>query len=158
MTGNEIYEKLRNEFGDDIISFTENESTEGFITVQTDRITEVCLFLRDEPEFKFDYMVNLSGVDNKTNFTVVYHLFSLSLKHRIVLKVELDRENPVAPTVEKVWKTANWHEREAYDMFGIVFEGHPFMVRILCPYDWEGYPLRKDYKEPETYHGIKVAY
>lgn len=158
MTSNEIYDKLKAEFGDDIISFTEDASTEGFVLVKPSRITEVCLYLRDDAEMMFKYMVNLSGMDYKTNLTVVYHLYSISLNHRIVLKVELDRDNPVVPTVECVWKTANWHEREAYDMFGIVFEGHPYMVRILCPYDWEGFPLRKDYKEPETYHGIKVAY
>lgn len=158
MTSNEIFERLKSEFNDDIISFTEDASTEAFITIKPERIVEVCLFLRDEAGFKFDYLVNLSGVDYPKILTVVYHLYSIPLNHRIVLKVELDRENPHVETVEKVWKTANWHEREAYDMFGIIFDNHPFLVRILTPYDWEGYPLRKDYKEPETYHGIKVAY
>ncbi len=158
MTATEIYDKLKNEFANDIISLTEEANVDPFILVNSSRITEICLYLRDETDMNFDYLVNLSGVDYKTNFTVVYHLYSLKLKHRIVLKVELSPEKPSVTTVEKVWKTANWHEREAYDMFGIVFEGHPFMVRILCPYDWEGFPLRKDYKEPEFYRGIKVAY
>lgn len=158
MSANEIYEKLKAEFGEDIFSLTEDAANEAFIVVNPSRIVEISLYLRDESDMKFDYMVNLSGVDYGTNLTVVYHLYSIPLNQRIVLKVELDRENPNVPTVEKVWKTANWHEREAYDMFGIVFENHPFMVRILCPYDWEGYPLRKDYVQPETYHGIKVAY
>lgn len=158
MTSNEIYEKLKAEFGDDVISLTESKDSESFVLIKAPRITEVCLYLRDDASMQFDYMVNLSGMDYKTNLTVVYHLYSIALNHRIVLKVELETENPVVPTVEQVWKTANWHEREAYDMFGIQFEGHPFMMRILCPYDWEGYPLRKDYKEPDTYHGIKVAY
>ncbi|HOM05330.1 MAG TPA: NADH-quinone oxidoreductase subunit C, partial [Candidatus Kapabacteria bacterium] len=104
----------------------------------------------------FDYLVNLSGVDEKDKFIVVYHLFSLQHKHRIALKVYLDRENPHVPTVERVWRSANWHEREAYDMFGIVFDGHSDLRRILCPYDWEGHPLRKDYKTPDYYKGIKV--
>ncbi|MDX9790987.1 MAG: NADH-quinone oxidoreductase subunit C [Candidatus Kapabacteria bacterium] len=157
MTATEIYDKLKNEFANDIISLTEEANVDPFILVNSSRITEICLYLRDEADMNFDYLVNLSGVDYKTNFTVVYHLYSLKLKHRIVLKVELSPEKPSVTTVEKVWKTANWHEREAYDMFGIVFEGHPFMVRILCPYDWEGFPLRKDYKEPEFYRGNKVA-
>jgi NADH-quinone oxidoreductase subunit C len=158
MLANEIFDKLKNEFGDDIISFNEDKSTEAFVVVSRDRIVEICLYLRDDSEMKFDYLVNLSGVDYGKNLTVVYHLYSMTLKHRIVLKVELDKESPNLSTVEKVWKTANWHEREAYDMFGIMFDEHPFMVRILCPYDWVGHPLLKDYKEPETYHGIKVAY
>lgn len=158
MSPNSIYERLKNEFGDDIISFTEDVSTEAYVLIKAPRITEACLFLRDETDLMFNYLANLTGMDYKTNLTVVYHLYSISLNHRIVLKVELDRETPSLPSVEKVWKTANWHEREAFDMFGIVFEEHPFMVRILTPYDWEGYPLRKDYVEPETYHGIKVAY
>lgn len=158
MTAIEIFDKLKAEFNDSIISFNEDAATEAFILIKPTEIVDICLYLRDENDLQFDYMVNLSGVDYKTNITVVYHLYSIKLNHRIVLKIELDRENPSVPSVEKVWKTANWHEREAFDMFGVNFENHPFMVRILCPYDWEGFPLRKDYKEPEQYHGIKVAY
>ncbi|GAB1370277.1 NADH-quinone oxidoreductase subunit C [Candidatus Kapaibacterium sp.] len=158
MTANEIYEKLKSEFGDEIISLTEDAANEAFIVVKPQRIVEICLVLRDDPNFKFDYMANLTGMDYPNNLTVVYHLYSIPLNHRIVLKVELNKENPSVESVEKVWKTANWHEREAYDMFGIIFENHPFLVRILTPYDWEGHPLRKDYKEPETYHGVKIAY
>ncbi len=158
MLANEIFELLKNEFGDEIISLTEDVTNEAFIIIKPERIVEIALFLRDEKELLFDYMVNLSGLDYPKNFTVVYHLYSLKHKHRIVLKVELDKEKPNIQSVERVWKTANWHEREAYDMFGIIFDNHPFLVRILSPYDWVGHPLRKDYKEPEYYHGIKVAY
>jgi NADH-quinone oxidoreductase subunit C len=158
MDAAQIFDKLKLEFGNDILELVSDKNSDPFIKINAPRIVEVCLFLRDEPDFKFDYMVNLSGMDYTKNLTVVYHLYSLDLKHRIVLKVELNRESPNVPSVEKVWKTANWHEREAYDMFGIMFENHPFMVRILCPYDWEGFPLRKDYKTPDFYHGIKVPY
>ena len=88
--------------------------------------------------------------------TVVYHLGSSSYKHKIALKVEVGRDEPKVPTVERVWRIANWHERETYDMYGIVFEGHSDLRRILCPDDWEGYPLRKDYQVQEFYRGIKV--
>jgi NADH-quinone oxidoreductase subunit C len=105
----------------------------------------------------------LSGVDYKgakgepDRMEVVYHLFSMKLRHKCVLKVELPRENPSVPTLENVWAIANWHEREAYDLFGIRFEGHSDLRRILCPDDWEGYPLRKDYQQPESYLGMPVA-
>ena len=88
----------------------------------------------------------LAGVDYKDRIEVVYVLYSMTHKHRYTLKCRLPRENPRISTVESVWSVANWHEREAYDMFGIVFEGHSDLRRILCPDDWEGYPLRKDYK------------
>jgi NADH-quinone oxidoreductase subunit C len=158
MLASEIFESLKSEFGEDVISLTEDAANEAFIIVKPERIVEISLYLRDEPKMLFDYMVNLSGVDYPKILTVVYHLYSIKNNHRIVLKVELNKETPNVPSVEKVWKTANWHEREAFDMFGIIFDNHPYMVRILCPYDWEGFPLRKDYKEPESYHGIKVAY
>jgi NADH-quinone oxidoreductase subunit C len=80
----------------------------------------------------------------------------MKLRHKFVLKVELPRDNPKIGTVEGVWAIANWHEREAFDMFGIRFEGHSDLRRILCPDDWEGYPLRKDYEQPETYRGMPV--
>jgi len=78
--------------------------------------------------------------------------------HKLTLKVLLPRDNPVVPSVERVWRAADWHEREAYDLFGIIFEGHHNLKRILLPEDWEGHPLRKDYKVQEYYQGMKVPY
>lgn len=159
MNAKEIFDSLKKELGEGIIELVEDQYSESFITVSPEAILETCLVLRDEPQFLFDYMVNLSGVDAKDSLVVVYHLYSIKLKHRIVLKVILsDRENPKVSSVERVWKTANWHEREAFDMFGIQFDGHPNLIRILSPYDWEGYPLRKDYKMPEMYKDLKVPY
>ena len=106
----------------------------------------------------FDYLSNLSGMDLAENLGVVYHLYSMKYKHTIVLKVTVSKENPNVHSVERIWRTADWPEREAYDLFGVIFEGHHNLIRILNPYDWEGYPLRKDYKTPEEYHGIKVPY
>ncbi|MEJ5244127.1 MAG: NADH-quinone oxidoreductase subunit C [Bacteroidota bacterium] len=156
MNPKEIFELLKKEIGDGVSELVEKEHHDPFIVVSADSIVETCLVLRDDPNTLFDYLVNLSGVDDKDKFVVVYHLYSLKYKHRIVLKVYLDRENPHIPTVERVWRSANWHEREAYDMFGIVFDGHSDLRRILCPYDWEGHPLRKDYKTPDYYKDIKV--
>jgi NADH-quinone oxidoreductase subunit C len=116
------------------------------------------LFLRDDEKTNFDYLSCLSGVDNKETLGVVYHLFSMTKKHKITIKVELPKDNPEVNTVERVWRTADWHEREAFDMYGIIFKGHHDLRRILNPYDWEGHPLRKDYKQPDEYHGIKVQY
>jgi NADH-quinone oxidoreductase subunit C len=89
---------------------------------------------------------------------VVYHLASVVHNHKIVLKAICTKENPHVQSVADVWGTANWHEREAFDLIGIVFDGHPDLRRILLPYDWEGHPLRKDYKVPEFYNGMKVPY
>jgi NADH-quinone oxidoreductase subunit C len=89
-------------------------------------------------------------------------LYSIPYEHAFVMKVIVPRGDehnlPAVPSLCNVWKTANWHEREAFDLYGITFTGHPDLRRILLPTDWQGYPLRKDYKEQETYHGIKVAY
>ncbi len=158
MESKEIYELLLREFSDNIIEFKDEKNFDPFIKVKPEIITDLCLYLRDEPELMFDYLVNLTGMDYGKELGVVYHLYSMSHKHRFVIKIELSRENPELPTVEQVWKTANWHEREAFDMFGIVFLGHPYLVRILTPVDWEGFPLRKDYQTQEYYHGIKVPY
>lgn len=153
----ELFERIQQEFGDKIIELVEDKKSDPFIKVSQDVIVELGLFLRDEKDLLFDYLVNLTGMDYGSELGVVYHIQSISHNHKIVLKVILPKDNPSIQSVEKVWKTANWHEREAYDMFGIIFENHPFLVRILTPYDWEGYPLRKDYKQPEFYHGIQVG-
>ena len=101
----------------------------------------------------------LSSTDDKEKLGVVYNLHSMKHKHRITLRVELpDRNNAHVPTVAPLFGTADWHEREAYDMMGIVFDGHPDLRRILCPDDWEGWPLRKDYVVQEYYRGLKVPY
>ena len=86
----------------------------------------------------------------------MFLLFSLEEKHYIEVRVEVDRDNPIIPTVESIWKAANWHEREAYDLFGIKYEGHSDLRRILLPNDWEGYPPRKDFVTPEFYNGMPV--
>lgn len=154
MTPQEIFDTLQARFGDAIIDFTDN--LEPWIRVKPESVAEVCAYLHDDDALQFESLMCLSGVDYEAHMTVVYHLSSSSHRHRIALKAEAPRDNPHVPTVEQVWKIANWHEREAYDMFGIVFDGHSDLRRILCPDDWEGYPLRKDYQVQEYYRGIKV--
>jgi len=154
----DIFEKLKAEFADAIIEIKEDKGSDPVIIVDHKKILDISLSLRDNEDLLFDYMMCLSGMDYKTNIGVVYHLFSTKNNHKIAIKTILDKENPALLSVEGVWKSANWHEREAFDMFGIKFEGHPNLIRILCPYDWEGYPLRKDYKTPEFFHGFRVPY
>jgi NADH-quinone oxidoreductase subunit C len=117
------------------------------ITVQGDAIIEVARFLRDDPELSFNFLEQLCGVDylgRTPRFEVVYHLLSHKNRRRVCLKVGLPERAPIVPSLTPLWSTANYQEREAYDMFGIVFEGHPSLDRILMPDDWEGHPLRKD--------------
>ncbi len=120
------------------------------ISIDKDYIGKVAEFLYNDKGSDFDYLSDLCGVDksrldDSNTFEVVYHLYSLNQNHRVRLKVEIPASNPSIDTVTNVWKTADWHEREAYDMFGIIFEGHPNLERILTPEGFEGYPLRKDY-------------
>jgi NADH-quinone oxidoreductase subunit C len=134
------------------------------LIIKPEAIADVCLELRDNDKTWFDFLASLSGVDygvEENIFGVVYHLASMPYKTSLTLKVRKyhDRsreELPSFPTVSEVWKTADWHEREAYDLVGIRFENHPDLRRILLPDDWEGFPLRKDYKAQEYYNGIKV--
>lgn len=158
MTQQEIYDILKEKFGDEIIEFNHEPPSDPFIVANRSKIDEICLFLRDEESLNFDYLVILSGMDYIEKLGVVYHLYSIKHKHRLTIKVFLSKEDPHIPTVENVWRSADWHEREAWDMYGIIFDGHHNLIRILCPYDWEGFPLRKDYKTPDEYHGIKVPY
>jgi NADH-quinone oxidoreductase subunit C len=124
--------------------------------VQANAIVDVCRFLRDEAGLELDFCEDLTAVDwpKRNVIEVVYHLFSFPHRHGIVLKVELDRSNPVVHTVEGVWKAANWLEREVYDLFGVAFTGHPDLRRVMLPDDWVGHPLRKDYQEAGGFHGI----
>jgi NADH-quinone oxidoreductase subunit C len=134
------------------------DAKDPWIDVPPTSIVEVCRFLHDEAELRFDSLSNQSGVDYKAKgvIEVVYHLYSYARRHAIVLKVDVPRDNPVVPSVEGVWKAANWLEREIYDLVGVSFEGHSDLRRLLMPEDWIGHPLRKDFVEPEEYHGIST--
>lgn len=154
MTPQEIFDRLKEKFGNRVLDLTEN--VDPFIRVSADAIGEIGLYLRDDEAMGFESLMCLSGVDYPEHLSLVYHLFSTAHRHKITLKTDLGREDPSLPTVEGVWRVANWHERETYDMFGIVFEGHSDLRRILCPDDWEGWPLRKDYEVQEYYRGIRV--
>ena len=157
MTTQEIHEKLTTRFGETIGPLS--EGVDPASVVATDAIAAVCRWLRDEPEIALRSLMCLSATDDKEKLGVVYNLHAMEHKHGITLKVELtDRDKPVVPTLTDLYGTANWHEREAYDMMGIVFDGHPDLRRILCPDDWEGWPLRKDYVVQEFYRGLKVPY
>ena len=153
MEPNKIYGILSEKFGGKIKQFVESTLPPS-VLVETGAITDVCRFLKEEDGLDFTSLMCLSGVDLKDQgkMAVVYHLHSMKQKHKITIKVELDRNNPHVQTVEQIWPGANWYEREAYDLLGIVFDGHSDLRRILLPEDWEGHPLRKDYVYPKRYH------
>ncbi|MDP4115045.1 MAG: NADH-quinone oxidoreductase subunit C [Bacteroidota bacterium] len=170
MKTEEIFQNLKDKFGDSVIELN-TSMIEPYILVNPLEVDKISLYLRDNELLQFNNLMVLSGVDDangKKNaddiieggtLSVYYHLESTILNHIVVLKVSTPRENPEVASVEPIWKSSDWHEREAYDMFGIIFLNHPDLRRILMPYDWEGgYPLRKDYKSPEFYQGMKVNY
>jgi NADH-quinone oxidoreductase subunit C len=148
---------MQERFGEAVLEF-DDTVLNPYIKLAPEVVAEVGRFLKDTPDLQFNYLMCLSGVDYGAgkSLGVVYHLQSMTLMHQIVLKVELPRESPTAPSVALIWRTADWHEREAYDMFGVVFTGHSDLRRILLPDDWEGYPLRKDWVDPEFYNGMHV--
>ncbi len=119
------------------------------LVVPRESILALCTFLKAAPGFEFDLLADVTGVDRGTEeeprFEVNYHLFSTKRFHRVRLKVLLNEEAARVQTVTSVWRTANWHERETFDLFGVVFEGHPDLRRILLPDDWQGHALRKDF-------------
>jgi len=115
-------------------------------TVEAAQLIEVCTYLRDDPDLKFEFLSSVTAVDRLEYFEVVYHLTSIRLNQMTAIKVRIeDRENPRAPSVTSVWPGANLQEREAYDLMGIVFEGHPDMRRVFLWDGFDGFPLRKDY-------------
>ena len=174
-TPEEVYNILKEKFGDDIIEFAASQPIEPFIVVNPKQIDKICRYLFDDEELSFNSLMNLSGVDDSNGkkskdengndiiegatLSVYYHLESTKHRHKLVLKASAPTENPEINSVESIWRHADWHEREAYDLLGIIFLNHPDLRRILMPYDWDaGYPLRKDYKDPEFYQGMKVPY
>ena len=131
-----------------------------WLEVAAEAVPEVLAFLKEEEGLGFDLLLIVTGVDRPSeeggSIEVVYHLASTMDGRELVLKTILPREKPVCPTVSSVHPGALWHERETYDMLGVEFSGHPDLRRILCPEDWVGHPLRKDYEYPEEYGGISA--
>ena len=160
----DVKQLLIERLGDEVVIGEETGGMQPALLIAPNRIADVCLELRNNPATYFDFLACLSGVDYGTDankFGVVYHLTSIPYQTQITLKISkiTDRnfdDLPSFPSVSSVYRTAEWHEREAYDLVGIFFENHPDLRRILLPDDWEGFPLRKDYTAAEYYKGIKI--
>jgi NADH-quinone oxidoreductase subunit C len=157
MEAAEIYARLEKQFAGKVSNFN-GGVLEPFLAVEPDAIVGVCRYLRDEPGLKFEVLSDQTALDwpKEEKIEVVYHLYSYSQKHQIVLKVSLPRDVPRIAAMEEVWKVANWFEREIFDLFGVIFEGHSDLRRVMLPEDWIGHPLRKDYVEAEEYDGIST--
>ena len=151
------YGQFLKEHGIDSKRLTDSKGVGGAIeNIEVDRkdLEGAIRFLRNDPEVGLDLLLTISGVETKDTYDSVYHLWSYTSKNELVVKVLVprtecaDEKLPMVPSVSKFWKTANWHERETYDLMGIRYLGHPYLRRILNPWDWEGFPLRRDYKQP----------
>ena len=152
---------ITEKFGETAIISSHEEAIQPFVVIQTDLLLDVCSELQSNPQTYFDHLSCITGVDNgveKDSMEVIYHLYSITKNVHFIIKVILDRNQPRVPSLTSIWGTANWHERETYDLFGIHFENHPDLRRILLPANWEGHPLRKDYTTQEYFHGVKVDY
>ena len=147
----QIAKMIEERFPDQVVGTAAHAGQIG-VHVRKDRISDVCQYLRDEPLLNMDHLADLTAVDYSAypgddgpRFEVVYNMISTQYRHRIRLKVRLPEDEPKIATVSAIWNTADWHERETYDLMGIIFEGHPDLRRILLAEDWEGHPLRKEY-------------
>ncbi|UII28944.1 NADH-quinone oxidoreductase subunit C [Fulvivirga maritima] len=157
----DIIAKLREVCGEEVIVDVNEEASPKMITIKPENLLQVSETLYKNESLFFDMLSCITGVDNgpeANTMEVVYNFYSIPFEHALMLKVILPRENPVVSSLVSIWKTADWHERETYDLLGIHFGGHPDLRRLLMPADWEGHPLRKDYKNLEYYRGIKVEY
>lgn len=142
-------------------SSQDNTATPGAVRIHASDLVNVCRVLHQDPSSYFDMLSCITGIDNGPEagtMEVVYNLYSIPFNHHLAIKVTLPREKPEIDSVSSIWKTADWHERELFDMFGIMVKNHPDLRRILMPADWEGFPLRKDYKHQEYYRDIKIEY
>lgn len=160
-TINTIIEKL-----DSSIIIDHVEEPELIIRVNLIDLRKLIKFLHEDQDCYFDYLSTITGIDKKADegiFEISYHLNSIPFNRQIIIKINFSApvKNQLSeeiPSISDIYKTANWHEREIYDMYGIPFSGHPDLRRILMPADWEGYPLRKDYEIAERYRGIQIRH
>ena len=148
MSDTAIIDKIKQKFGDKVVethSFREDQT----ITLAKECAFEVAQYLRDEPSLDMNFLMDLTAVDylNKkpVRFEVVYHFYSLKHNHRVSIKIPVEESDPVVDSLDSLYKSANWYEREVWDLYGIKFNGHPNLKRILLYEGFKGHPLRKDY-------------
>jgi NADH-quinone oxidoreductase subunit C len=161
----DVYAALQGRFGDAVYDYAEGGDAKTGVTrdgtckVKAAELVAVMTTLRDDPALRFDFLQCVTAVDwHKQNvMQVVYHLYSYDHRHTFVVKVDLPREDPVVASMVPLWPTADWLEREQFDLYGVMFRGHPDLRRLLMPDDWEGWPMRKDYKEAGDYRGIPTT-
>ena len=164
MVPEEICKLLQTEFGEAVVD-TMLDGAHPSVRIETKAWPKVARFLRDDPRQAFNFLRSISSLDlvEDNQLACIYDMnhvptddptMLITGMREFAVRVVVDRDDPVIPSVADVWPTADWHEREAYDLMGIRFDGHPDLRRILCPDDWDGHPLRKDYEFPLEYHGI----
>jgi NADH-quinone oxidoreductase subunit C len=161
MTFQEIVDHIKSNLDEQVIVSTDENASPKAIIVYAKNLIEVMSFLQSDDQLYFDSLSCITGLDNgpeENSMEVIYNLYSIPYNHHLMVKVKLERESPAIDSLTGLWKTADWHEREAYDLFGIHFNNHPDLRRILLPADWEGFPLKKDYQQQEYYRGVKVEY
>lgn len=158
MTFEEIRQQLAARFGERIGALSP-ANKDAFLLLAPGDLVEVCGFLKSEPALSFDCLMNLSAVDypKKNQIELVYHLWSYGQRHAFIVKCQLDRAAPAVDSLVPVWKSADWLEREQFDLMGVTFHGHPDLRRIMMPDDWVGHPLRKDYQEEAQWHNITTT-
>ena len=143
-----IINKIKEKFGDKVLE-SHNYRGDQTVTVRKEFVQEISKFLRDDSELSFNFLMDITAVDylgkKEKRFEVVYHFYSLKNNNRVRVKIPVDEEDCTVDTLTDLWKTANWYEREVWDMYGIKFKGHPNMKRILLYEEFQGHPLRKDY-------------
>lgn len=144
--------KLPEHFGERLVELV-TDADHPTVVINRDDLIEMLTFLRDDPDLAFDRLVDVCGVDylglgRAPRFGVIYHVYAMKDNRYVRVRVPLDEDEPILPSITPLWPAANYMEREAFDMYGIVFEGHPDLKRILTPDDWDVYPLRKDFQPP----------
>lgn len=176
----EMAQRVKQLCPDDFVAEFGEPARDHYIRVKPERFAQLMNVLRDDEKLSFEILMSITAVDTQSyeptkprvkkgeqappdpempekRFDLVYHLLSVVCNHRLVIKVYLDDDvTPSIATLTSVWPAADWHEREAWDLMGIRFDGHPDLRRILCCEDWVGHPLRKDYEFPKQYHGISA--
>ncbi|MCD6310725.1 MAG: NADH-quinone oxidoreductase subunit C [Candidatus Eremiobacteraeota bacterium] len=150
MTRAEIKQKLEKKFPG--YTFTDDPDNNEGIIIKPEELIDICKYLVNDIDLAFNFLNFVTAIDRDKTIDVVYMLSSIPMKHRVLLKVSLSRQDPQVDSVSGIWPTANWHEREAYDLFGIKFNGHPDLRRIMMFDNWKGYPLRKDFVHENLIH------